>query len=233
MALPKLQQSVHTITLPFSKKQIQIRPYSLGDERILLQAAEEKDNNAKFYVDNTITVLSNCVVTTDVDLETLPSIDVEYALLQVRSISQGETVEIEFKDEDGKTQQTSIPLKSIYATARTKDDYRIEITKDVGIIMKELTFRRKMEIASIASDKRSEMIFSLIVDSVESIYDANEVYTVGVNTTRDEVNEFLMQASGISTKLYKFIRQLPQLKVDITVNNAVKTLTGSEISFLV
>jgi len=59
------------------------------------------------------------------------------------------------------------------------------------------------------------------------------VYVVGVDTTKEEVRQFIEQLSGHSAKLYKFIATMPVLATDITTpDGVVHTITSSQVDFL-
>ena len=98
MALPKIDSPIYELTLPMSKKQVRFRPFLVKEQRNLMMAIESDDKDT--IEKNIKQVLHNCTVTEDVDIETLPIIDVEYYFIQLRARSIGEVVENKYRCEN-------------------------------------------------------------------------------------------------------------------------------------
>lgn len=235
MALPVVKVLEYPLTLPYSKKNITFRPYTVGDEKLLLAAESARKDKPKFYVNNTMKVLRG-VVGADADLlDTLTSIDVEYLLLQIRAKSVGEIVTIKVPKEDGKFAETEINLESFQMVEDPKHVHKIELTESIGLVMKDLTFADKINyMARFSGENQSDMIFETIVDCVVSIYDDDKVYVVGQHTTKEEVRQFIDSLAGVSHKLFEFIATMPQLSVDVKLpDGTTKAFTSNDIDFLV
>ena len=76
MALPKIDAPVYELTLPLSKKQIRFRPFLVKEQRNLMMAMESDDKET--IEKNIKQVLHNCTLTENIDIESLPIIDIEY-----------------------------------------------------------------------------------------------------------------------------------------------------------
>lgn len=233
MALPIVKKLLFPITLPSSKKKLEFRPFTVGDERILLAAEQSRADDPDFYIKNTLQVLRGVINDTEGMLDTLPYIDVEYLLLQLRAKSVGEDVEIKFRDTDDKVQQTTINFEAFRLETNPEHEYKVKITDTIGLVMKDLTFADKIRQTAMQKKSQSDLIFTTLIDCIESVYDEDRVYTVGVDTDKGEVQKFIEGLSGVSSKLYKFIATMPQLKVDVKLKNgSTQTLTSTEIDFL-
>lgn len=220
--------------LPVSGVEISYRPYTVGDEKLLLAAAAGRKDNPQFYISNTLQVIRSCINDKGGLLETLPSIDVEYLLLQIKAKSVSEIVEVKHKSSDGKTIVLKINLENIEVENNDKHIKKIELTDNIGLMMKELSFVDKMSYATTKEEDRTSLVYQTIVDCVDAIYDENGVYKVGTNVTKADVKEFIEGLTGVSTKLYEFIGSMPQLAVDGVHPDGVTVtrLIGSEIDFL-
>lgn len=235
MALPKLSTPTFTTTLPLSGKKIEFRPYNLGDEKLLIAAASARSKDPQFFVDNTLKVLRGCLLDNPELVDKVPSTDVEYFLMMIRARSVNEVVQVRVKDpKTGKEFETEIDLTSFYVKPRDKSEYIIKLTDTVGLKMRESTFAEKAShaVKYQGKDNSSEVIFELIIDSVESIYDEDTAYIIGVDTTREELTEFLMGITNGKRHLYEFIRNTPQLAIKVNINGEEVEVPGNQVDFL-
>ena len=91
MALPKLNVPVYEAIFPSTEKVIKYRPFLVKEEKILLTALEADDTKALSSAVKQI--VDNCVQG-DLDVERLPTFDIEYIFLRLRAKSVGEEVKI-------------------------------------------------------------------------------------------------------------------------------------------
>ena len=91
MALPKLNVPVYEAILPSTETVIKYRPFLVKEEKILLTAMESDDE--KSISDAVKQIINNCVQGT-LDVEHLPTFDIEYLFLRLRAKSVGEEVTI-------------------------------------------------------------------------------------------------------------------------------------------
>lgn len=230
MPLPKIKNPTYPLTLPLSGHKLTFRPYTVGDEKLLLAAASARESNPDFYVENTLKVIRNCIDDKEGLLETLPSVDVEYLLLQIRAKSVSETTKIKVGDEE-----VSINLEEVSLEKHADHDYKIALSDDVGVVMKDLSFVDKMAYARYDREEdKSEMVIRTLVDCIDMIWEGTDkVYKVGVDTTREEVQEFLEQLSGVTQKLFAFVTTMPQLAITVKLKGGkTRKLVGSELDFL-
>ena len=235
MKLPVINAVEHEVTLPLSQKKIHFRPYTVGDEKTLLTAATAKKNDPAFYLKNTIKVLQGCI-TDDTKVDSLASIDVEFLFIQLRGKSAGEEIQVQKVDpETKKKTEFLIHTDRFRLKADPEHEYKIDLTDNIGLKMKDIMFSDKILYASKYNEtNQAEAIYDTIIDSVEAIYDDNNVWVVGTDVTKEEARQFILSASGVSSKLYKFISTMPKLVVDAVVveTGEVIEMSGSELDFL-
>ena len=113
MPLPKINTPTYELTLPSNRKKVKYRPFLVREEKILVLALESEDQ--KQITDAIVQIIGDCLITKNIDVTKLPTFDIEYLFLNVRSKSVGETVEVNVTcPDDGKTKvETSINIDDI------------------------------------------------------------------------------------------------------------------------
>ena len=92
MALPKLNVPVYEAVLPSTEKVIKYRPFLVKEEKILIIALETKNQGE---MTNAVKdVLKKCILTRGVKVDNLPTFDIEFIFLTLRSRSVGEGIEL-------------------------------------------------------------------------------------------------------------------------------------------
>jgi hypothetical protein len=229
--LPIVKQPSYTIHLHSVKKKVEYRPYTVGEEKILMMVSQSTD--PVFINTNIRKVLQGCILDPDVSISKLASYDVENLLLKIRAKSSGEIVEIDYVDEETKEKKKlEIDLEKIDVTFPEDHEYKIEINAEVGFIMKDLTFDKILsyqeKLSNSDETKKAEVTYDSILDCIESIYDSDKVYTIGDDTTREELETFVGSLSGISTKLYKFMETMPSIQYTFKLDSG-KEVTIKDI----
>ena len=80
MALPKIAIPTFSINLPSNKKEVIFRPFMVREEKALLIAMESKDTDHMQRA--MIDIIASCIVTEGIDINKLPSFDIEYLFLK-------------------------------------------------------------------------------------------------------------------------------------------------------
>ena len=89
MALPKLNTQTFELNIPSTDEKIRYRPFLVKEEKILLQA-QQSDAQTEI-ADALVQVIENCTFN-KVKVEQLPSFDIEYIFLKIRSKSDASYV---------------------------------------------------------------------------------------------------------------------------------------------
>ena len=98
MALPKLSVPQYRVELPSTGEQLNMRPYLVKEEKIMMVALETKDNKA--IVGAMKDVAKACILTENIDVENLTTFDLEWLFLRLRAKSVGEVAKVQLKCED-------------------------------------------------------------------------------------------------------------------------------------
>ena len=108
MALPVLNNPNYEMELPSTGEKIEYRPFLVKEQKILMMAMESKDTSAQTKA--VVDIIKNCTFGAINDkVEKLPTFDIEYMFLQIRSKSVGESIEITVTCEDDG--ETKVPVE--------------------------------------------------------------------------------------------------------------------------
>ena len=131
MNLPIIQTPTYELKLISIEEPVEYRPFLVKEEKILLTAMEDNDPNE--IIRAVKQILINCTIT-EVDVENLPTFDMEYLFLNIRSKSIGETSDIIINCE---VCEESIPLTieldDIQPTMDESHTPRITLNDDLTI----------------------------------------------------------------------------------------------------
>jgi len=211
MALPVLNAAKYKTVIPSLNKEIEYRPYLVKEEKILMIALESKDSNQ--ILGALKDVIVSCVYN-DIDANQLTMFDIEALFLRLRSKSVGEKTEVTAKCDDCETEnKTEILFDDIEMPVVKSSTITIELTKDVGVVMSY------PKIGNLEKQDKNvegvEGLTEILIDSIDSIYDADDVYPAQ-DSKREEIKEFIDSLnSGQFSKLTDFFTDSPSLKYDL------------------
>lgn len=209
MALPKLNATPkYELTLPSSGQPVKFRPFVVKEEKALMIAME----SGKF--ENILHTL-NDVIDSCVDLpvksNSLPSFDVEYMFIQIRSKSVGETTTIGLKcDKCEHTNEVSVNLEEIQVTI-PEVDKNPEIQPGIQL---ELDWPSFSDIvATVNNDKsQAEVSLDIIKRCIKAVKTEEERISM-TDVTDKEVTDFLESMDSKQFDMLKtFIEKFPKVE---------------------
>ena len=222
MPLPTIETPTHELKLPSSNKKIRYRPFLVKEEKVLIIALESKNQNE---ITNAVTqVLKNCVLTKGIDIDSLPTFDIEYLFLNIRAKSIGEDIKVTVTCPDDR--KTKVPV-TIYV-----DEIKVikpkNHKKDI-VLDDKLTLRMKYPSLSQfisnnfdTDDEAETMVdktFKVVADCIDTIYTEEDAWEAK-DYTPDERIEFVQQLNSKQYKLIeKFFATMPKLSHTIEVVN--------------
>ena len=212
MALPQLKTATYLTKIPSTGKEVEFRPYTVKEEKVLMIALESKDQKQTFRALKS--VIADCV--NDINLDKLTIFDFEYLFLQLRAKSVGEVVELNMKCQDKECNGVTaiqVDLDSIGVSDLPESNV-IPLDDKIGITFNFPSLSTAEKYQEIGIDK-VESVFEMIVDCTESIYDEEEVYDCK-NEKRETVNSFFESlSSGQFSKVSEFFQKMPTVEHDI------------------
>ena len=222
MPLPKVVAPTFELQLITGKK-IKYRPFLVKEEKVLLIALEG-GNDAD--ISSTLkSVLKSCIITRGVDVEKLPSFELEYLFLNIRGKSVGESIELTVTCQDDNT--TKVPLKINLSDIKldVPDDHSdmIKINDDVTIKMKYPSMQKFLDNnfigAELDSPNRIDKAFDTVIDCIDTIFTIDEAWS-SEDCTKKELLKFIEQLnSNQFSKIENFFATMPKLQYEGTIHN--------------
>jgi hypothetical protein len=219
--LPKIDVPIYDLKLLSTGKKIRFRPFTVKEEKLFLMAAEAGD--LKSVTDTVKQVINNCVLD-DIDIDELPLFDIEQIFLQLRSKSIGEVVNLKYRcnniikddsEEEKKCNtvvEIDVNINDIIPEFENTDKNRIEITENLGVVMKYPNFK-VFELLDVEDGTQS--ILNTIVSCIDYIYDKETLY-YAKDSTKEELSEFVesLQTKDLQ-KFKEFFDTTPKLRKNI------------------
>jgi hypothetical protein len=87
--LPKIDVPIYDLKLVSTGKAIRFRPFTVKEEKLFLMAMESQESDQESALTTIKQVLNNCIID-DIDVNDIPTFDLEYLLLNLRAKSVGE-----------------------------------------------------------------------------------------------------------------------------------------------
>jgi hypothetical protein len=205
--LPKYQ-----ITLPVTGMKVEYRPFIVKEEKILLMAAETKDERS--MISAVKDVVLSCT-NGKVNISDLPTTDMEYLFLQLRSSSIGETVSPMVKCDECKTpNEVTINLKEIKPTSHPNHDKKIHLIQDIYVIMKHPTISDLEKIGNEGNEV--DRALRMIVKCIDKVINGDTVYNTA-EMDMNEVKDFVENLTQVQfNKLIAFVESMPSVETKVT-----------------
>ena len=232
MPLPKINTPTYELTLPSNRKKVKYRPFLVREEKILVLALESEDQ--KQITDAIVQIIGDCLITKNVDVTKLPTFDIEYLFLNVRSKSVGETVEVNVTcPDDGKTKvETSINIDDIKVIKDKNHKLIVQLDDKYSMKLKYPTLDQFIENNfdfEMAEAKESvSAAMAMLSTCIDMIYDQEESWDAS-ESSKEELDEFIDQ---LNTKQFQeveqFFKTMPKLSHTLKVTNP-QTGVDSEV----
>ena len=226
MALPILETATYELTLPSADIKVKYRPFLVKEEKVLLQALESNDD---VEIKNAICDIVSTCTFGQVNAKAIPTFDLEFIFLQVRSKSVGEIANIRLKcPDDNETYVThKIDLSKVDVEVDDKHSNEITVNDNVKIIMKYPTIDTVDPKLSVEGMK-TQQVFDMITSCIHSIIEGEKEHYVKDYSSED-LNKFIESLDRKAfDKLNKFFETMPQLRHEIEVENP-KTKVKSKV----
>ena len=226
MALPILETATYELTLPSADVKVKYRPFLVKEEKVLLQALEANDDvEIKNAIKN---IVSTCTFG-QLDASNLPTFDLEYVFLQIRSKSVGEIANVRLLCPDDKETYANIELDLSKVEVEVDDDHtnEIQVNDKVKMLMKYPTIE-SFDPSTDASKLGTKQLFDMISSSIYEIYEGETVHKAS-DYSKEEMSKFIESLSSEQFgKIQKFFNSMPRLQHEVEVENP-KTKVKSKV----
>ncbi len=227
MALPQIGYPTYELELPSTGKSLKYRPFTVKEEKVLLLALESEPSSGEDKSDwekevktAVKTLIKNCLLTRT-KVEDLPSFDLEYIFLKIRSVSISDEIKINVTCKDDQT--TVVPVKvNIEEVKVVKPDghsNKIMMTDTTGIVMKYPSLDRFVESEFIGKNIREDEILEFIACHIDNIFDEEEIYDSSSTSKKELIDWVESLTTQQFEKIQKFYVTMPKLQYEFTVKN--------------
>ncbi|AXQ70443.1 baseplate hub [Synechococcus phage S-T4] len=219
MPLPKSTTPVYELELPSTKKKIKYRPFLVREEKVLIMALESED--MKQISEAVKNVLSACILSRGVKVETLSTFDIEYLFLNVRGKSVGELIDVVVTcPDDGETKvDMQINIDDINVQIDPEHSRDIELDSDLTLRMKYPSLNEFVKSNFNGEDINVDQGFEIIANCIEQVYNEEESWNAS-DCSKKELNEFVGDlTSSQFSKVERFFATMPKLSHTLKVTN--------------
>lgn len=200
----------HTTVLPMSGKKVEYRPFVVKEEKILLMAAETKNEDS---IHSAIREVVLACTGGKVDVAKIPLIDMEYLFLQLRSHSIGETSKPSVKcAKCAAPNECEVNLKEIAPQVNPEHKKVIPIISDITVVMKYPTLE---DVRAVEEGNDVERTFSLLVKCIDKVVQGDTTYNAS-EMDESEVRDFVEQMTQDQfRRLFSFLETMPKLEKQV------------------
>ena len=230
MPLPTVATPTYELKLPSSNKKIKYRPFLVKEEKVLIIALESKSQTE---ITNAVKdVLKQCILTKDVNVDSLPTFDIEYIFLNIRAKSIGEAIKVLVTcPDDGETEvPVTIYVDEIKVVKSKEHKTDIVLDDNMTLRMKYPSINQFIETNFDTNEDPKESVnktFKIISECIDTIYTQEDAWDAKDYTLKERV-EFVEQLNSNQYKeVEKFFSTMPKLshKIEITNPNTKKKST--------
>ena len=232
MPLPTIETPTYELKLHSSNKKIRYRPFLVKEEKVLIIALESKDQTA--ITQAVKEVLKKCVLTKGVDVDNLPTFDIEHIFLNIRAKSIGEDIKLTVTCPDDNETKVSVTIyvdeiKVIKPKGHTKD---IVLDDKLTLRMKYPSLNQFIENNFSTDDEAETMVdktFKVIADCMDTIFTGEDAWEAKDYTPQERMDFVEQLSSSQYKKVENFFSTMPKLSHKIEVVNPNTKKKGSVV----
>jgi len=229
MPLPIVETQTYELTLPSTDIKVKYRPFLVKEEKILLQAMESQKQSE---IVEALKQIVNACTFGSLNVNELPTFDLEYIFLNIRAKSVGEVAKLKVlcPDDNETYANVDIDLTEINVQVDDKHNNNIVIdeNKKIGMIMKYPTLGSVDTDIKLDQKVSAKVLFDIIAKSIYQIYEGEKIYNAS-DYSKDEMTNFIESLdSKTFLKVQEFYDTMPKLMHEIEVENP-KTKVKSKV----
>lgn len=203
MALPKIDRPIFETKLP-SGKDIKYTAFRVKEEKLLLIARESEEG--KDMVQAVRQVINNCAVD-EIDVDTMPSFDLEYLFVQMRCKSVGETADLFYQHRNGvntkgeecdHVQNVKVNLNNVETITNPDHSQTLTLNDTYGM---KLKYPSLGMVEQLKGKDPVNALIELVSLCIESVYTDEEVFEP---ESVEEAKEFM---EGMGQKELNVVEQ--------------------------
>src|SRR5210317_1449815 len=220
MTLPIIETQTYELTLPSADVKVKYRPFLVKEEKILLQAMESEKQEE--IVQALKDIVSACTYG-KINADELPTFDLEYIFLQIRSKSVGEVAKLRVLCPDDKKTYADVDVDLSKIEVQVDDSHTnnivIDDEKKVGMIMKYPTLSSVTSNSDLSKGLTSKTIFDMLRKSIYEVYQGEQIFKAS-DYSEDELQQFIESLdSKTFKKVQSFYETMPKLMHEMEITN--------------
>ena len=139
MALPKLNNPTYEMVVPSTQEKVSYRPFLVKEQKILMMAQESED---PAMMTRTVCELIESCVDGIQNAMKLPTFDVEYMFMKLRSVSVGSQVELMMLCQDDETTKVPVSINIDDIKVSSLGDHKnvVMITDKIGMTFRSVSY---------------------------------------------------------------------------------------------
>ena len=222
MPLPTIETPTYELKLPSSNKKIKYRPFLVKEEKILIIALESKNQSE---ITNAVTdVLKKCILTKGVDVDSLPTFDIEYVFLNIRGKSIGEDIKMTVTCPDDKKTQVPVTIYVDEVKVQKRKDHKTDIvlSDKMTLRMKYPSLNQFVQTNFDVDDDAKTVVdktFKVVSECMDTVFTNEDAWDAKDYSAQERL-DFIQQ---LNSKQYKeverFFETMPKLSHVIEVEN--------------
>lgn len=190
--LPKIEHPTHEVYLKSLDKKIKYRPFLVKEEKLLLIAKESEDLNE--IIKAIKQIITNCCID-EVNVDLLPTFDIEMFFLHLRINSIGENAQMVYTCnnvvEEGKVcehkTEFDLELKNVNYILSPNHSNIINLGNNVGL---KFTYPTLSIPESLFNDNFEKNAYEVVAEYLDYIFDENQIYKAKDISKEELINFF-------------------------------------------
>ncbi|QHJ78971.1 MAG: hypothetical protein [Caudoviricetes sp.] len=201
---------------------VRVRAFLVKELKLLMLAKEGGSEDTTI-----IQVMQQCIQTEGIDVEMLPSFDVEMLYLQLFALSKGSSlIDVAFVCQNhvdnkicGTKIKTRVNLKTVTFNKDLKKDNLIKVNDQMTIEMRFPSILEQQYFGAIrTAGEGVAKLIDMCLNCVSKIYVNEQELIVGVDTSKEDLAEMMELVSGdIFEKMTTFIEDCPMIHTHVAL----------------
>lgn len=217
MGLPVIQHPAFALTLPSTKQRVEFRPFLVKEEKILLVAQTSGDQGD--IVRAVKQVVSNCILTDSINVDTFTTYDLEYFFIKLRSKSVQNVIKLTYRDrDDDLPYDVEVDLDQVEVKQNEFVEPKVAIDEKAGLLLRY----PKVNILDNAKDIDNGVDFNFFIlqSCIDKIYNDGKTHDPS-EFSKEELKEFVDSLPvPVYQQIQKFIDAMPRIEHIVSYTNS-------------
>jgi hypothetical protein len=201
--------------VPSTGKKIKYRPFLVKEEKILLIAGKTEDSAV--IVENLNSVLRNCILSTELSVESLTAYDAQWIFLKLREVSMGSKIDARVKcpiTQKYFDAELSLENAKLVKSEKRKTKFVLDDATGVGVVLRDLSLSEIYSQVELAKTDEYKAMLNLLAMCVVEVFDKDNVYPA-MESSLEEVVDFLENLNKEQfDKINEYFENTPKIRLE-------------------